>query len=184
MLVLLSSVAFAAVSRSAANNVVTYTTGVATSFYKAYYAVNDIVPAGCTITQQPTCAGNYQSCSYVSSDRSLRVVGYTAEAGGSMPSSVAVTVVGTGSCTLGNFNYAESYKATSGGAAVLGSSTSVTDSDALTLSVAACSTKGDTSSPCDGKVSNQELLNYITRWVNSEVTNQDLLDSITAWSVS
>jgi hypothetical protein len=44
-----------------------------------------------------------------------------------------------------------------------------------------CAVLGDTSNPCDNKVSNQELLTYIGRWTNNEVSNTNLLTVINTW---
>jgi len=44
-----------------------------------------------------------------------------------------------------------------------------------------CSVKGDRY-VCDGKVSDSELLSYISKWVQEEVSDSNLLDAIDNWA--
>lgn len=46
---------------------------------------------------------------------------------------------------------------------------------------AGCSLKGD-KLPCDGLVSDFELLDYISQWVQNKVTDFNLLDAIKNWA--
>lgn len=161
MVVLLSSVAFAAVTRSGGGTSVTYSTTMATTYSKAYWAVDDIVGSGCSGIGV-SCSVTNGDCSYVGG--AIRVVGYTVEAGGNMPSSITVSVSGTGSCSLNNGNYVESYPGN------LGSSTLLSGSVSLSLSVS-CNTDADTN--CDGCVHDTEFPSAVNDWKGSQTYISD-----------
>lgn len=148
----------AAVSRSASGNQITYTTTMGTTYTKAYWAIYEPIPVGCAVSFVSCAAGNL-GCGYVSSDKSIRAVGYTQEAGGAMPSSIVVTVTGAGSCSLSSGLYIESYTGS------LGSSTAISGSATLTLKT--CNTPADGIIPstiCDGCVSDSEFPYAVNSW--------------------
>lgn len=171
IMVLMSSMVFA-VSRSISGTTVTYSTTVipSTNLPKAYWAVEDMVN-GCIISSI-SCSVTNGDCSYIGG--SIRVVGYTAEAGGSMPSIIAVSVLGTGACSL-NGNWVESYN--DGVQAVIGSSQSV-GSDTMSLGIE-CNTDADTN--CDGTVADMELLSYANLWMAGSISDMNLLQVANAW---
>jgi len=67
-----------------------------------------------------------------------------------------------------------------GGTTIPPTSTSTITTTTTTISEE-CPTKGD-QSPCDGTVSDLELLGYIDLWVSGEVTDFDLLEAIDNWA--
>ena len=158
MVVLMCSLVMATVTRTGSENTITYSSNMATTYPKAYWAVYEVVPSGCTVSSVSCSVSN--GCSYVSADKSIRVTGYTAEAGGSMPPSITVTVSGTGSCLLNNGDYVESYN--TGTQAVTGSLTDISGSISMSLGGGSCNTEADTN--CDGCVSDPEFPVSVVNW--------------------
>lgn len=67
-----------------------------------------------------------------------------------------------------------------------GSNCDGSSTESQSCNTQACCTNRNTEADvdCNTKVSNLELLDYISRWVNDEVSNINLLDAISAWANS
>ncbi len=152
VMIMMSSMVFATVTRSQPGNgnTVTYTTDALTGSYtKAYWAVNENV-AACDVTGA-VCSVTNADCSY--NNGAIRVISYTPDGGGPLPTSVMVIVSGTGLCPLNSGQYVESLPGN------LGSATSLTGSVSLDFSGGSCNGQSDID--CDGTIGLQEILDTI-----------------------
>jgi hypothetical protein len=176
MAIITSTIVLGAVTRSGNNDIVTYTSGLTGSYTKAYWAIEEDV-SSCTVTGV-SCSGANVGCSYANDI--IRVVSYTPVSGGTLQSSVAVTVSGSGSCSLNNGQYVESEPGNLGGAISLSGSTS------LTLSGGGCC---NADSNCDSTITWSELDAYISNWALSNqvcgsLITWSMLDAeITSWAI-
>lgn len=171
-IVLLSSLVFADVTRSGVGASITYSTNMATTYQRAYWAVEEIVPSGCIISSVSCSSGQ---CSY--SNGIIHAVGYTAESGGNMPSSISINIVGTGSCYLNNGHFVESYN--DGANIVLGSSTILSQVWPLTLTAQSCNNAADKNTNCF--IEDMELLDYMLLWRDRLVQDNQLLSVMVLW---
>jgi len=161
ILILMSSMAFAAVTRSGGGTAVTYTSTLTGSYTAAYWAVDDAT-VGCTVTSA-TCTGlTNVDCDYTAG--AIRLVSYTPEAGGTLDTDVTVTVTGSGTCSL-NGEYVESSPGN------LGSATALTGSVTLDFGVAGCAIYGDTAPACDG-IDRTELGAVAQEWMGDPTSSR------------
>lgn len=176
---ILMSTAFAAVTKNtgtAGDNVFTYNSAIAPDVNRGYWAVYDVVPAGCTVSSVSCSASGNADCAYYSPDNSIRVVAYTNEAGGGVANSVTMTVQGTGSCTLSGGQYVESWN---DGTPVLGSITSFTTDADIVLS-STCNEASDSNGDCT--ISLSELITYAQLWIdNAGVTLSQVIAQAEIW---
>lgn len=168
MMICLSSIAFAAVTRSGSgNNVVTYTSALTSTYTKAYWAVEDPV-IGCTISGV-SCTGTNVDCNYVGG--AIRVVSYTPDGGGTLASSVQLTITGTDVCTIGPGSFVESTDIEVKTAETLVGTLSAT------LGGGGCSIYGDTYPDCNG-IDRTELGLVAQEWINAGGPSGTLRDNL------
>ena len=184
ILVLLMVSSVFAVSRATGTGTITYSKqNIPASITKGYWAIEDTL-SGCTFTSV-SCSpsSSYYACSKVGS--AIRVVAHSDDTGANMPSSVAITVAGSGTCSLSG-NYVESWKTTT---ATLGESTAMVSGQSVSIG-GTCNTGADLD--CNNKVSDSELLSYMTSWKSQHrtancdttpscVSDSKLLSAMTSW---
>ena len=174
-LILISSV-FAVSRDTSIASKITYGKSVAmpnsgAGLLKGYWAVEDIV-SGCTFNSVSCGSSSYYAC--IKSGSTIRIVAHSDDSGQNLPSSVQVTVGGTGTCALSMY-HVESWKTSA--ATVTGSSTGPL---AGSLSFGGvCYTEADTN--CNNVVSDQELLAYASLWLSGSKTDSQLLQAAQAW---
>lgn len=162
MAILMSS-AFA-VTRSINGKVVTYSTSTTFgSLSKAYWAVEDTIGNGCTLTSvaAPTTGFNCGTdCQYSIQSGVIRLVVYPpSDAAYDLPDSVQITLAGTGSgCTLTG-NYVESRSSS------IGQKTGMVQG---TISLTTC-------------ISMNDVLLGINEWKSNLRTMNSLLNLISQW---
>lgn len=146
---------------------------------KAYWAIQDVVPAGCTITDVSCNIAN-GGCSLI--DNEIRIIGHTSISGYDMVNELAVTVEGYGQCQFAHLSdtgmAVYGYYDEANSRSYPGMSEKIINTMTLTLAdPPAC--LGDTNK--DLVVDWDEVNSAIANWLNGPISWTDVNEIISKW---
>jgi hypothetical protein len=131
------------------------------TYDRAYWAVWDYVPSGCTI-DSVSCDNPNAVCSYVASDNSIRFVAFTDNDGGEIESSVQIDIEGSGDCELTNGEYILSFD--EGGTPNLGTKSNIGGDTTLQICIPMVNVLNSIEMWKLGHIGMDYLLDYISEW--------------------